>query len=173
MYVWWCNCTHVSTNSCLCVFACAWACVWRMCYGGSGIRNRLRGNWTAVGQEGGRKEGREGGMVGRPLSSGSSSSLWHDYSVPPEQASHQLVCRGLERGKKWIIFLSPECIPVCVSVLRGPYAASGGLQEHAACRVQDIYLSIYLLNSLCSRFSNKNLSFHVTECSIIISSVTG
>lgn len=37
-------------------------------------------------------------MMGRLVISG--SSLWHDYSVPPEQAGHQLVCEGLERGKK-------------------------------------------------------------------------
>lgn len=75
---------------------------------------------------------------------GTGSSLWHDYSVPPEQAGHQLVCRGLERGKKWIIFLSPEYVSVCVSVLLSPYAAAGGLQEHTACRAQEeIYLSIY------------------------------
>lgn len=57
------------------------------CDGNVGIRNRLRGEWRE-----------EGGMKRRPVSSG---GLRRDYSVSPEQSTgHQLVCRGLARGKK-------------------------------------------------------------------------
>lgn len=103
VYACMCMCVlmnvSVPVRMCVCVFGrVLGACM----LGGVGIRNRLRGNWTAGRQEGGRVEegmrrGREGGMMERLVSSG---SLWHDYSVPPEQAGHQLVCRGLERGKK-------------------------------------------------------------------------
>lgn len=147
-----CVCTHVYIHKCTSdwlivhvftfvpVHMCVFGRVLGVCMlGGTGIRNRLRGNWTA----GRRMEG-EAGVMGRLVSSG-SSSLWHDYSVPLEQVGHQLVCRGLKRGKKWIIFLSPECICVSVSVLHSPYAAAGGLQEHTTCRAQEgIYLSIWI-----------------------------
>ena len=72
---------------CVCVSVCVWRVLSACMLGGVGIRNRLRGKWTAGRRE---EEGREGGMMGRLVSSG--SSLWHDYSVPPEQAGHQLVC---------------------------------------------------------------------------------
>lgn len=42
-----------------------------------------------------------GGMKWRPVGGGGGGSvLRHDYSVSPERAGHQLVCWGLEGGKK-------------------------------------------------------------------------